>query len=69
MKTYKNIQEVDKDLSIFKLRADIEEEKLKFHAAQLKEELSARALVVDLIPSFIKRFVFKKIIGRFKKKR
>lgn len=64
MKYYHNYQELEKDLSVAKLKTEIEQEKLKLRWAETKMELSPRKLVSDMVPQAAKGFLTKKLIDK-----
>lgn len=70
-KVYKSLDEVDGDLKILKLKADIEEEKIKLNFNQIKEELHPKNLLTDLFGQVTRATLFGNLINRLspKKKR
>lgn len=49
MSYYKNIEEIERDIAILKLKSEIQEEKIKLRFEHLKEELSPSSLIQGLI--------------------
>lgn len=65
MSYYKNIEQIDRDIEILKLKNQIEEEKIKLRFHQVKEDLNPKTIVSDLISNATKSFSILKILTSF----
>jgi len=69
MKPYKSFNELDKDLKVHELEAEIQQEKLKLHLNILRDELSPKTLFANTIGPLAGVAVLKKMFKRFRRKK
>lgn len=69
MKYYRNLGEVERDIEISKLRADIEQEKLKLRANAVKRSFSRQSLLQNLFMETGKRISFAAVINALRPRR
>lgn len=68
MKTYTSFKELDKDLRIKRLEADIYKQKAKIDITFIKDSLSFSNLMAELISQLSQKYILKKIGATLLKK-
>jgi hypothetical protein len=68
MKTYTSFKELDKDLRIKRLEADIYKQKAKIDITFIKDSLSFSNLMAELISQLSQKYILKKITATLLKK-
>lgn len=68
MKAYKNIEQIDKELKLLQLRADVAKQKAKIDVQMLQQELSFPNLASEAISYFGKGYLYKYIASLIWKK-
>ncbi len=68
MKTYNSFKELDKDLRIKRLEADIYKQKAKIDITFIKDSLSFSNLTAELISQLSRKYILKKIGATLLKK-
>ncbi len=68
MKTYTSFKDLDKDLRIKRLEADIYKQKAKIDITFIKDSLSFSNLMAELISQLSRKYILKKIGGTLLKK-
>jgi len=69
MPYYKNIEEIERDIEILKLKNQIEEEKLKLRWFQIKEDLAPKNLFQNFISGASKSISAFQLLNSFLRKR
>jgi len=69
MNYYRNLKDVERDIEISKLKADIEEEKLKLRVAKVKQAFSGRSLVRNAFTNPGSKLSFFSLINAYMKRR
>jgi hypothetical protein len=64
MKEYSSFKEIDKDLKILKLQTQIDQEEIKLHFNQTKENLSPISLMGSVVGSIAKKALELKIASK-----
>ncbi|SHE61383.1 hypothetical protein SAMN05444278_103145 [Psychroflexus salarius] len=68
MKTYTSFKDLDKDLRIKRLEADIYKQKAKIDITFIKDSLSFSNLTAELISQLSRKYILKKIGATLLKK-
>lgn len=68
MKAYKNFDEIDKELKLIQLRADVAKQKAKIDLQMLQQELSFTNLAAEAGAYFSKGYLYKYIMKLIWKK-
>ena len=68
MKTYTSFKDLDKDLRIKRLEADIYKQKAKIDITFIKDSLSFSNLMAELISQLSRKYILKKIGATLLKK-
>ena len=61
MKSYKNFEQIDNDLKLLQLRADVAKQKAKIDVQMLQQELSFPHLAAEVTTYFSKGYLYKYI--------
>lgn len=64
MRTYRNFEEIDRDLKVLRLETKIHKEELKLNVAEIKDYFSAVTTVGNVLGVVAKRAVLFKSLGR-----
>jgi len=64
MKVYSSYDEINHDLKILKLQNQINKEKIKINAEEIKEDLSPVSIVTGLATSIAKKAFILKIVSK-----
>jgi len=64
IKSYSSFKEIDRELEIYKLQAQIDKEKIKQNVTLIKDAVSPTNLVIDLGLSLVRKILYGRIIHK-----
>jgi hypothetical protein len=64
IKSYSSFREIDKELEIYKLQAQIDKEKMKQNVALIKDAVSPTNLALDFGLSLVRKILYGRMIHK-----
>ncbi|WP_339611256.1 DUF6327 family protein [uncultured Planktosalinus sp.] len=64
LKIYNSFEEINKELEIYKLQAQIDKEKLKQNYFEIKDAVSPTNIALDLGLSIVRKLLYGKVLHR-----
>jgi hypothetical protein len=64
IKSYSSFKEIDRELEIYKLQAQIDKQKIKQNVILIKDAVSPTNLVLDLGLSIVRKILYGRIIHK-----
>jgi len=64
MKLYNSFEEINRELEIYKLQAEIDKEKIKQNVTMLKDAVSPTNLVIDMGLSIVRKILYGRLIHK-----
>lgn len=64
LKTYKSFEEINQELEIFKLQAQIDKEKLKQNYYEIKDSVSPTNIALDVSLSIVRKLLYGRLFQK-----
>lgn len=64
MKLYNSFEEINRELEIYKLQAEIDKEKIKQNVTMLKDAVSPTNLAIDMGLSIVRKILYGRLIHK-----
>lgn len=64
IKSYSSFKEIDKELEIYKLQAQIDKQKIKQNVILIKDAVSPTNLVIDMGLSLVRKILYGRVIHK-----
>jgi len=64
IKSYSSFKEIDRELEIYKLQAQIDKQKIKQNVTLLKDAVSPTNLVIDMGLSLVRKILYGRVIHK-----
>ncbi|GGD80287.1 hypothetical protein GCM10011312_00720 [Planktosalinus lacus] len=64
MKTYKSLEEINQELEIYKLQAQIDKEKMKQNYYEIKDSVSPTNIALDVSLSIVRKLLYGRLFQK-----
>lgn len=64
VKSYSSFKDIDRELEIYKIQAQIDKQKIKQNVALIKDAVSPTNLVIDMGLSLVRKILYGRIIHK-----